>query len=110
MTGLFSEQTKAENRERASYIKRRVEIADAIAALGLDTDMGDECPRCHALGAMASSKTGESAHCSSCDETFDVVALVRAARGMSFAAACDFLETECLKARDDKTRDLFHGR
>lgn len=107
MSGLFAQERRAENRERAAMIKRRVGVGDAIMALNLDTDLGNSCPCCHGLGVLKASASGESATCESCDETFDAIALVRAAKGFSFNGACAFLERECLKAKDDRTGRLF---
>lgn len=107
MSGLFADERRADNRERAALLKKRIGVADALAALSLDHEVGEECPACHALGALKISKSGAAAHCESCEETFDAIGLARAARGLSFKGACDFLEAACLRARDDRTGRLF---
>ena len=94
---LFAPERDRANRERAALLKRRVSVADAMTALGLDETPA--CPRC---GGLLGEPRGESVLCECCEERFDAIALVRAARGLSFKGACDFLEAACLDRAGDR--------
>lgn len=103
---ILSARTKNDNAERAAAIKAKVGVSDAIVALGLDSDLGDACPCCGGFGLKATDDNRGWA-CAICPEKGDVITLVRAARDIGFAAACDLLEDVMPGGKCARTGDLF---
>lgn len=101
MTGrLFSgpvdADSKAGPRARAEAIKARISVTE-LAPL-LDAELSDtrkgahvDCPACEGALAARITASGASWSCG-CGESGDVIDFLKAAKGLSFAAACDELE------------------
>jgi phage/plasmid primase-like uncharacterized protein len=104
---LFRHNRNHLNRERAALIKARVSVADAIAALGLAHEMGDECPNCGGFQLRANDR-GDGAWCESCRSNFDCIGLVQVRRRLGFDAACDWIDAEIINRpqADDRQGDM----
>lgn len=93
-----------------AMLKTRLCVDDVLTALGLDSDLGVECPsqHCGALDALVQTANGDGWRCKTCDASGDIFTLVMERRDMTFPRARDWLEANALpKRRDGKTRDLF---
>ena len=97
--------------ERKAYVKARVRYSEVIAALNLDTDLGDECPMCGGFTLIpCADDKGAVCENPACGARFDMIKLVEERRDCSFRDAIEFLETIGAPARDTRTGDLFSGR
>ena len=93
-----------------AMLKTRLCVDDVLSALGLDTDLGDECPsqRCGAIDAMVKTANGSGWRCTSCGASGDIFTLVMERKDMTFSRARKWLEENAMpKRKDTKTGDLF---
>lgn len=90
MTEMFGARRKFEDRERAAVAKCGWTIAAVADRLGVDHEIGVECPHCGVYD-LPSVRT-LTATCGTCKRPVDVLDLVRAVKGFGFVAACNWLE------------------
>ena len=94
--------------ERRISVKDKARYNEVAAALGLDTDLGDECPWCFGL-SLKPCCDGKGCFCEACSRTGDMIDLVEEKRGGGHVAAIEFLESLIVSRRDSRTGDLFGG-
>ena len=106
MNAFIRSQTARDLEERKAYVLAKASYPDVVAALSLDTDLGDEAPCCGAF-ALKSCHDGRGWYCEACGARGSMLGLVMRARDCGVARAVQFLE-ECLPGRkDDRTMELF---
>jgi|GEM_PF-3477529 len=108
---IWRQKASQDFHERKAYVKARARYNETVAALNLDTDLGDECPICcgFTLNPCADDR---GAYCDNpaCRETFDMIKLVIEQRDVSWRDAVVFLEENVSAPRDGKTGDLLEAR
>ena len=106
MNAFIRQRNARDLDERKGYVLARAAYPEVVAALGLDTDLGDEAPCCGAF-ALRSCHDGRGWYCEACGEKGSMIGLVMRARDCAVSRAVAFLE-ECLPGRkDNRTMELF---
>lgn len=82
--------------DQIAAAKRKLVFGEVAMALGLkgSSRTGWDCPACGGRGTVRERRDDQGGRCAihSCDKGFDVLDLVRAARGVGARAALAFLE------------------
>lgn len=110
MANGYHQQSKRQDlAERRNDVKAKARFAEVADALGLISDVGNECPWCFGLTLKACA-AGKGCYCDACTRTGDMIDLVEEKLRCGHVKAIEFLEEIIVTKRDTKTGDLFGER
>ncbi len=94
MNPWADQKRKRDFEDRKVFVKAKAQFDDVIEALDLLSDGAPhpDCPHCDGVAVLRRCHGGAGYYCSFCDETGDMIDLVRVRRNVGFAGAIDILE------------------
>ncbi len=103
-----SQHKKQDLNERCADVKNKARFDEVVVALDLVSDgPAADCPACKGVACLHACHAGSGFYCETCNETGDMISLVRSALDCGFKRAVEELESLIAAPRDSKTGDLF---
>jgi hypothetical protein len=108
-----NQKPKRDMEARKAFVKAKASFDDVVIALDMVDRRHDggalapECPFCRSVASLRQCHGGQGFYCGQCNETGDMIDLVRIVNGCIFSAAIEFLELMILPKTDDQTGELF---
>jgi hypothetical protein len=94
MNAWNRQRRKRDLEDRKVFVKEKSQFDDVIEALDLLSQGAPhpDCPHCDGVAVLRRCHGGEGYYCSFCDETGDMIDLVRVRRNVGFTGAIEILE------------------